>query len=631
MFILVRALSLIVRILPEFIQKGICFILGSILYLIPSKRRVVMSNLGHVYPDFTERKLRRLTRKNCSLTIEMGLFALASPGFDARTIQKRLHFSDDFEEQYRLIAGDQPMLILLPHNYLNEMVIFAPKMLGLPQGKVAAIFRPIDNPKLDDWIKQTREQGGLRLMPRKKGLEPAINHLRKANHLAVLADQSAGDSGILGRVAGRTASLSPFPDLLVRKFHVQVAFSYIERTGFMRGVLHIETPKDRERDPSVLFAEWMSENLLTRPAWQTNWLWMHRRWKTQRKPIKRLRLEQRRGIAPDFYDQIEDRLRADRFYLRLPNWLGDIVMVLPLVRAIRKGRPDVRLTIIYRPQFESLIDLLEMPADDRLPVDSRSPAGRKLLGERRNDYPDTAILFTNSFRGDREMQRVRAEQRFGIARAGKPRPLLTHSWKLPDDLDEQSLHQTELWRRFLENFGLTETPDFTPIDPDRSTSGSKRIGFFCGSENSPEKRWPPALWSALIQRLRSLDGEIQIELYGTEKDIPIHSEIISGVGNSHVSDFAGETTLSELGERIRRCRLCVGNDSGGMHLANALGCPGVVLFGPTNPVRTKPIFDAPLSIVQASDAGPMGGGTMEGISPDDVFAAIQRMDPKLSK
>ncbi len=625
MFFAVRILSFLVRILPDFVLKGICVALGTVLYLIKSKRRVVLSNLAHVYPNLPPAERRRLARKNCILTIEMGLFALASPGFDSDSIQKRLRFGEDFFENYHRVSGECPMLILLPHNYLNEMVIFTPDMLGLPGKKAAAIFRPMDNPMLDHWIRSTRERGGLKLLSRRGGLEAAIAHLRASGHLAILADQSAGDSGVLGRVAGRTASLSPFPDLLVRKFPVQLAFVHIERTGFFRGVLRFDVPQDRDREPSVLFAEWLSEKLLTSPSWQTNWLWMHRRWKTQRKPERRLRLEQKRGISPDFFPIPSDRSRADRIYLRLPNWLGDIVMTIPLIRALRKARPDVRLTLVYRPQFDPLIDLLQIPVDDRLPADSRTRKGRQIIRERRHDFPDTAILFTNSFRGDKEMWSTGAEQRFGIGRPQKPRPLLTHKWEIPAGLDEHSIHQTKLWNLFLQHFGMIEKPDFSPVLSTPRPSNPNRIGLFCGSENSPEKRWDPERWTELARQLLERDPNIEIELFGTAGDHALNSAIVSALNSPRVRDLAGQTNLAELGARIQACRFVIGNDSGGMHLANALGCPGVVLFGPTNPIRTRPVFDSPLQIVQATDANPTGGGSMQAITPEAVLAAVDRI------
>ena len=621
MSLLVQALSLLARSLPEFMLRGVCFLLGEILFRLPSRRRIVLSNLAHVYPGKDFRELRRLARVNCRRTIEMGAFALVSPGFSRAKVIERLRLADGFREVLDPPRKAGPILFLLPHNTLTEMVCLAPLRIGLPEGSAAAIYRPLDHPKLDAWIKRTRERAGVRLLSRRKGLDAALNHLRHGGNLALLADQSAGDSGILGRIAGRTASLSPLPDILARRTDARVAFLHVERTGFFRAVIRVHLPEPSPNGPATLFAEWLGDRLLHSPGWDRDWLWLHRRWKTQRKPAKRLRLEQKRGFAPDFFPVPSDRSRADRFYLRLPNWLGDVVMALPLVRAIRAGRPDVRLTLAIRPGFAALVDLLGFPRDDLLAADSRTAEGRKRLKERAREFPDTAILFTNSFRGDKEMWTTGAEQRFGILRPGKRRPLLTDPWEGPPPDEEERLHQVELWRRFLRAFGLEEEADFRPAPGGRG-SGSRTLGFFCGSENAPEKRWPVDRWRDLADRLLGMDPGVRLELFGTRADVGLTAEIAAGLDPTRVRNLAGKTDLAGLGERLRDCRLAVGNDTGGMHLANALGVPSVVLFGPTNPIRTRPVFDAPLELVRAPDADETGGGTMRAIPTDAVEAAV---------
>ena len=523
---LVRFLSLLVRILPEFILRGICFFLGAVLYTIPSKRRVVLSNLAHVYPERPLPSLRKTARINCRRTIEMGMFALASPGYDQRTIRKRLTLAPGYEETYRKIAAEDPLVILLPHNYLNEMAVFEPALLGLPPGKSAAIFRPIDNPRIDEWVRTTRERAGLQLLSRRRGLEAAFDHLRASGHLAVLADQSAGDKGVLGRVAGRTASLSPLPDLLTRKVPSKLVFIHLERTGFFRAVLHLEPAPHRDLPPSVLFADWLSDKLLHAPGWDTNWLWMHRRWKTQRQPSRRLRLEQKRGFAPGFHLAATDRSRADRFLLRLPDRLADFVMAVPLVRAIRRGRPDVRLTLVVRPAFGPLADLLEIPRDDCLEADGRAPEGRRFLRARRSEFPDTAILFTDDPRADREMRMAGAEQRFGIVRPGTKRPHLTDAWRPPPDLDENTLHRVDVWSRFLGHFGLEEKPDFAPT-PGWAGADSRTIAVFPRPADSPGEGWPPEVWSSLLRNLPESDSGWSIDLHGSGADRP-GNETIAG-------------------------------------------------------------------------------------------------------
>jgi ADP-heptose:LPS heptosyltransferase len=61
-----------------------------------------------------------------------------------------------------------------------------------------------------------------------------------------------------------------------------------------------------------------------------------------------------------------------------------------------------------------------------------------------------------------------------------------------------------------------------------------------------------------------------------------------------------------------------------MHLANFLGVPAIALFGPTNPVRTGPVFSAPFEILQPPGCPATGGGTLADLAPETVLAAIHR-------
>ena len=83
---------------------------------------------------------------------------------------------------------------------------------------------------------------------------------------------------------------------------------------------------------------------------------------------------------------------------------------------------------------------------------------------------------------------------------------------------------------------------------------------------------------------------------------PITSAVAAGFSAERVHDLAGKTGLIDYCGALKQCRLVVTNDTGGMHLANALGVPLIALFGPTNPVRTGPIFAGPTTILQPRDS-----------------------------
>jgi ADP-heptose:LPS heptosyltransferase len=61
-----------------------------------------------------------------------------------------------------------------------------------------------------------------------------------------------------------------------------------------------------------------------------------------------------------------------------------------------------------------------------------------------------------------------------------------------------------------------------------------------------------------------------------------------------------------------------------MHLANALGIPVIALFGPTNPVRTAPVFSSAVEILQPPGCPPTGGAALVDLAPASVAAALQR-------
>ena len=121
-----------------------------------------------------------------------------------------------------------------------------------------------------------------------------------------------------------------------------------------------------------------------------------------------------------------------------------------------------------------------------------------------------------------------------------------------------------------------------------------KIGILPGSANNPSKRWPVSHWRKLISLLIEEGKSLHINLYGSVKESLLANQIIDGFDKNIVLNFCGKTSLLELSKELASCDKVIGNDSGGMHLANAVGTATYVLFGPTNHKVTGPCFDAPL-------------------------------------
>lgn len=317
---------------------------------------------------------------------------------------------------------------------------------------------------------------------------------------------------------------------------------------------------------------------------------------------------------------------AVRFWVRLPNWLGDVVMAMPVLRAIRAEHPDYEITLLGQKAFEPLIARFDV-ADRFLPLPPKGRGYFRFFYRLRREAPDRYLLFTRSLRGDLEAFLTRCPERLGMLRHGERRRFLTHTYPLPQDTDLKSVHQTKVWVNMLAAFGFGGSPDYRPVVTAGRERHAGRIGLIAGSENSPEKRWPVAQWRALITALLDEPSVTDIVLFGTPGDREITDEVAAGFDATRVRNRAGETNLAEFCDELAECAAVCCNDTGGMHLANMLGTPMVGVFGPTNPVRTGPAFDAPAVILQPAGCPATGGLPIEGVTVEHCLDAVRGLLP----
>ncbi|PID62767.1 MAG: hypothetical protein CR974_03225 [Gammaproteobacteria bacterium] len=341
-----------------------------------------------------------------------------------------------------------------------------------------------------------------------------------------------------------------------------------------------------------------------------------------------------------------------RILFRLPNWLGDVCMALPVVTAIQKKYPQAQFAFLAQPAYLDLLEKLGVEGE-KLPLPAKNwRYFFHFLMQRRRF--DAQILFTNSERGDLEAWLMRSRQRYGIARPNKGRKLLTQRYTLSGDFDEESYHQTQLWGDFTASFGWHNGLDLTafqPVEDNASGNASSnvadstadsvadsvadkaagaKIGLICGSANTPEKRWPAEYWQALIDELLAREVA-QIVLLGTADDAAVCEHIAANAGDARVENRAGKTQLPQLVDTMRGLDCVIGNDTGGLHLANAVGVAVIGLYGHTNPVRCRPIFDAPLTILRPeppADGSPAG---MADIAVAQVVTAVETLLPNDSR
>lgn len=623
---LIKSFGFLCAHVPEYVLAFFAKVIGRLLVALPSRRRrILLSNLDRAFPEWSRDRLLKVARASAACLVEMGLFSLTYPFLSKDHIRRLLHIPPETERKLNeLRRSNQPVVFFIPHVALFELLVASPHFRPGGNRRFGAVYRPNSNPVIDSWILQARRQKGLPMFARNAALIEAKGHLRKNNWLGVLFDQNAGNSGTLSTFLGRIASLTPLPGLLAFGTKSRMFFALTERTGFFRATLRLKEIKGQRSETLTTEAHGILESHL-RSSDQAcgEWLWAHDRWKTHVHWKRCLRFQSKRQSLPT----IKTFPRKTKFWIRLPNWLGDVIMTLPLLRVLRKARPDAELTLICQPQFRPLLELLQVSdAVKTLPAKSTFRYYVNVL-QWRKQYPDFQILFTNSLRGDVESFLMGAPNRFGLQLPGKPRPFLTKTYKLEEETFDHlhAIHQTNLWEKMMNRFGLVEKVCDEPFKIKDCKRDAQKIGIIPGSSNNPVKRWSVRNWVALMSKLFLGLPDAKIYLYGTQEDIPVANAIASGVNPKKIVNMAGKTSLRKLTFELAGCGLVVGNDTGGMHLANAVGTPVAVLYGPTNPLSTGPFFNSPKVCIQPKGSSSAGGASMKSLSVEDVFHEIGEM------
>jgi heptosyltransferase-2 len=114
-----------------------------------------------------------------------------------------------------------------------------------------------------------------------------------------------------------------------------------------------------------------------------------------------------------------------------------------------------------------------------------------------------------------------------------------------------------------------------------------RIAIGAGASYGSAKCWPPDRFADFVNRFR-LHTDADVTLFGTASEEIVSDAIAAGIKGPSIS-LVGKTTIADLPALLSRCQLYVGNDSGAMHVAAAVGLPVVAIFGPTDPHGTAPI------------------------------------------
>lgn len=596
--ILVQMLGFIMSKLPYFLLEQMTEFLGWVLMSIPnSRRRLLISNLRHAFPNWGYHKILSVASESAARMFEMGFFSLSYPFMSNEQRRYSVFYDKAAETKLEELRNTgKPVLLLIPHTCLFESLATSPLFRPFSGRSLGAIYRPNKNSALDEWITEARQNVGIKTFSRKEGIIRARAHLRECNWLAVLYDQNAGLGGTASTFLGRICSFSPLPDLLAKKKDVICVHATAKRESFFRSRLELKDITGNVKSISETAHEYLSQEILRSPNGFPEWLWSHGKWKINNL-IHEIFLLQEKFNEFQFESKSEHSIQI---FIRMPNWLGDLVMALPIICAIRKGRPDARLSLLCKSTYVDLLNSLEV-ADKVYALPSSK--GLKYFKDIcfLNLGPcDAMLMLTNSWRGDLESILLNTEVRLGIEIKGK-RPFLNAPFPVPKEI--RQTHQLSVWFKMMARYCHFSPPsmaDYCEPFGMRNFS-STTILVAPGSLNSPEKRLPVMYWVKMMNLIYAKFPDVSFKIIGTRTEKEICAELYSTVSVPSVRNLCGRTTLIELSEILKssKCLLC--NDSGSMHLANALGVPVFAVFGSTSPQKTGPVFNSPIKIYKAEN------------------------------
>lgn len=290
--------------------------------------------------------------------------------------------------------------------------------------------------------------------------------------------------------------------------------------------------------------------------------------------------------------------KPQNILVRMPNWIGDLVMATPVLADLRRAFPDASITAMCKAPGSDLLksdvfidELFSFtePANKFL----RRKELRNITAKIEEGKFDTALLLTNSFSSAWRCWQGHIARRIGYS-AHFRRFLLTDP--IPWPLGK--MHQVDFYKALLEPLGIPRSstaPRLFLSEEERREAkqrlrklgvlpGKGLVGINPGAAYGSAKCWPPERFRELA---KALAEEHYVIFFGASETSSLSRQICSGL-SERVINVTGSTSLRELAVLIAQCDLFVTNDSGPMHIAAALGVQLIALFGSTDDRATGP-------------------------------------------
>lgn len=297
------------------------------------------------------------------------------------------------------------------------------------------------------------------------------------------------------------------------------------------------------------------------------------------------------------------QLQPKNILVRMPNWIGDLVMATAVLEDLKKAYPHATLTTMCRAPLGELLKY--NPFVDEVysfhrgkNIFFRRDSQRNVVRKLHMGNYDLGILLTNSLSSAWCFWQGNVKFRVGYRGDGR-RSLLTHPVSFA--LEREQEHLVTAYKRLLQplGIGLSGTKPTLVVLGEEIRQAYETLGRYGVSEDhlivginpgatyGSSKCWLPERFQEVIESLLALEPHLVVVLFGDASGAPLVTRICQKF-SSRVINLAGQTQLRELMALIKVCHIFLTNDSGPMHIADALDTPLLALFGSTNPKVTGP-------------------------------------------
>ncbi len=271
--------------------------------------------------------------------------------------------------------------------------------------------------------------------------------------------------------------------------------------------------------------------------------------------------------------------------IRLPNWLGDMVMSTPFVQAVKEHYPHATIDLVAKKGIDFLLDYF--PAYNQNYIFSKEEykglTGARKFGKMIKAQKKYDIFFClpDSFSSAIMGHTIAAKERVGFKKELRS-VFLTHAYQ-----KKKNIHRVEEYINLLEQF-IKKEIIIPPVKLQLAETEKKKLLVININSEAVSRRLPKEKAISIITAVRNKINN-EIILVGSNKEAAFVDEVFNALPDkNNITNIAGKTTLKELVNLFGNSTAVLTTDSGPAHIANALGVHTVVLFGAGNENNTAP-------------------------------------------